>query len=135
MVDDLLNDYTDGQVAAILNERGLHPGKGGVFRGRLIGNIRRTYGLKSRYERLREAGMLTAKEIANRLSIGERTVREWHEAGLLRGFLANDKEVYLFEPPGPDAPTKCLGQKLSKRRQILEANNQQECTKEVQYEA
>jgi len=135
MVDDLLNDHTDGQVAAILNERGLHPGKGGVFRGRLIGNIRRTYGLKSRYERLREAGMLTAKEIANRLSIGERTVREWHEAGLLRGFLANDKEVYLFEPLGPNAPTKCLGQKLSKRRQILEANNQQDRTKEVQYEA
>jgi len=135
MVDNLLNDYTDEQVAAILNERDLHPGKGGLFRGRLIGNIRRAYGLKSRYERLREAGMLTAKEIANHLSIEECTVKEWRKAGLLRGYLANDKEVYLFEPPGPNAPTKCMGQKLSKRRQIFEANNLQDRTKEVQYEA
>lgn len=135
IVDHLLNDYTDEQVAAILNERGLHPGKGGVFRGRLIGNIRRSYGLKNHYERLREAGMLTAREMASRLAVQERTVKEWHKVGLLRGYLANDKEVYLFEPPGPNAPTKCLGQKLSKRRQILEAKNLPDRTKEVQYEA
>ena len=47
MIDDLLNEGTDEQVATILNERGLHPGKGGSFQGRTIGRIRRTYGLKS----------------------------------------------------------------------------------------
>jgi len=55
-IDVLLNEYTDAQVATILNERGLHPGKGGSFRGQIIGSIRRSYGLKSRYERLREPG-------------------------------------------------------------------------------
>ncbi len=40
MVDNLLNEHTDEQVAAILNDRDLHPGKGGAFRGRLVGNIR-----------------------------------------------------------------------------------------------
>ena len=29
MIDSLLNEYTDGQIAAILNARGLHAGKGG----------------------------------------------------------------------------------------------------------
>jgi DNA invertase Pin-like site-specific DNA recombinase len=135
LVDDLLNEYTDEQIAAILNERGLHPGKGGVFRGRLIGNIRRAYGLKNHYERLREAGMLTIGEMASRLGIDERTVREWLKAGLLHGYLGNDKGVYLFEPPGPNAPTKHLGLKLSKRHNILEAKNILDCTKEVQYEA
>ena len=68
-IDALLNEYTDAQVATILNERGLHPGKGGSFRGLIIGSIRRSYGLKSRYERLREAGMLTVKEMAKALGV------------------------------------------------------------------
>ena len=46
MIDDLLNEGTDAQVATILNERGLHPGKGGSFQG-VIGRIRRTYGLRA----------------------------------------------------------------------------------------
>jgi DNA invertase Pin-like site-specific DNA recombinase len=135
MVDDLLDEYTDEQVAAILNERGLHPGKGGVFHGRIIGNIRRSYGLKNHYDRLREAGMLTDRELASRLGVNAKTVRQWCKAGLLRGYLGNDKGVYLFEPPGSNAPTKHLGVKLSKRRKILEPKNITDRTKEVQYEA
>ena len=135
MVDNLLNEHTDEQVAVILNDRDLHPGKGGAFRGRLVGNIRRAYGLKSHYDRLREAGMLTAQEMACRLAVDKKTVMEWRQAGLLRGYLSNDREVYLFEPPGPDAPTKRMGQKLSKRRQILEAKSIPDRAKEVQYES
>jgi DNA invertase Pin-like site-specific DNA recombinase len=121
LVDSLLNQYTDGQVAAILNERGLKTGKGSIFRGRLIGNIRRAFGLKSRYDRLQEMGKLTIREMANRLSIDVHTVRAWHTAGLLQGYLGNDRNVYLFDPPGPNPPTKQMGQKLSDRRQIIEA--------------
>ena len=118
MIDGLLNEYTDEQVATILNERGLHPGKGGSFQGRTIGGIRRAYGLKSRYERLREAGMLTVEEMAKVLGIAKGTVKVWHKAGLLCGYVSNDKGICLFEPPGPDAPTKIQGRKLAKRRRF-----------------
>jgi DNA invertase Pin-like site-specific DNA recombinase len=112
MIDALLNDYTDAQVATILNERGLQPGKGGSFQGRTIGCIRRSYRLKSRFERLRQAGMLTVEEMAKALGIRKSTVIAWHKAGLLRGYASNNRGVCLFEPPGLDAPTKKNGTKI-----------------------
>lgn len=123
LVDTLLNEHTDEQIAAILNERGLKTGKGSIFRGRLIGNIRRAFGLKCRYDRLREKGKLTVQEMASQLSLNIQTVRAWHKAGLLQAYLGNDREVYLFDPPGPHIPTKRMGQKLSDRCQLTEAKS------------
>ena len=134
-IDTLLNEYTDKQVAAILNERGLHPGKGGSFRGPIIGRIRRTYGLKSRYEHLRESRMLTGQEVAEALGINVKTVHVWHKAGLLRGYVSDDKGACLFEPPGQDAPTKIPGRKLAKRRRFPPSEIMLDRAKEVQYES
>ncbi|MCX6056579.1 MAG: hypothetical protein NTW69_00270 [Chloroflexi bacterium] len=135
MVDALLNEYTDQQIAEILNERGIHPGKGGIFRGRLVGNIRRQYNLINRFERLRAKGLLTVQEIAERLEITWVTVRKWRQAGLLRGYAYDDKNDYLYEPPSEDAPTKSMGQKLSKRCRFPQVELGSLCTKEVQYES
>ena len=132
-IDDLLNEYTDEQIALILNERGLHPGKGGDFDGPLVGRVRRAYGLKSRYERLRAAGMLSAEELAQLLAIKKVTVNAWRQAGLLRWHAYDDRRGYLYETPGPNPPTKCQGRKLAKRRLFTEVPS--EPTKEVQYEA
>jgi hypothetical protein len=133
LVDDLLNAGTDEQVAAILNERGLRSGKGEAFSGRLVANIRRAYGLKTRYERLRAAGMLTTEEIAAVLGIRQGTVKDWYHAGLIQGYIYNDKHSCLYAPPGPDAPTKCQGRKLAKRRRFAELPAER--AKEVQYAA
>jgi DNA invertase Pin-like site-specific DNA recombinase len=132
-IDTLLNEYTDEQIAAILNERRLHTGKGGAFNGRLVGNVRRSYGLKGRYERLREAGMLSAEEVAKVLAVKKGTVKAWRKAGLLRGHAYDDKNNYLYEPPGPNPPTKCQGRKLAKRRLFTKIPSER--AKEVQYEA
>lgn len=134
MIDALLNEHTDQQIATILNERDLHPGKGGTFHGRLVARVRREHGLKSRYERLREAGMLTAQEMAEALSVDKKTVMVWRRAGLLRGHIYNAKNSCLFEPPGPDAPTKRQGRKLVDRRRFPTSEFIPESTKEVQYE-
>ena len=134
MIDTLLNEYTDQQIATILNERGLHPGKGGVFHKRLVARVRRDHGLKSRYERLREAGMLTVDEMAKALAVDKKTVMAWRRAALLRGHAYNAKSSCLFEPPGPDAPKKRQGQKLADRRCFPVSEFIPECTKEVQYE-
>ena len=58
-IDRLLDQYTEGEIAAQLNQRGLRSGKGGLFKCKSIAHIRRAYRLKSRYDRLRETGMLT----------------------------------------------------------------------------
>jgi len=134
-IDTLLNEYTDQQIATILNKRGLHPGKGGTFKGYIVTKLRCTHGLKSRYERLRAAGMLTIGEVAQVLAIAERTVKQWRKAGLLRGYAYNDKNSCLYEPPGGGAPAKCQGRKLSKRRRFAEPEIVPECMKEVQCEA
>jgi len=135
MIDSLLNKYTDQQVANILNERGLCPGKSDTFHRRLVARVRREHGLKSRYERLRVGGMLTADEMAEALGVCRGTVMTWRKAGLLRGHVYNAKNSCLFEPPGPDAPTKLQGQKLADRRRFPDSEFIPESSKEVQYEA
>ena len=105
-VDRLLDDHTDGQIAAMLNERGWHPGKGGMFTQSIVAWIQYHYRLRSRFDRLREAGMLTQPEIAHQLGVSEPTVRSWRRNGLLKAHVYNDKPAYVYEPVGTNAPRK-----------------------------
>ena len=80
----------------------------------------REYRLKSRYDRLRDAGKLTMTEIAEQLNVSTNTVKVWRRNGLLRGHAYNDKNECLFDPLDANAPTKSQGQKLSARRRFPE---------------
>ena len=82
----------------------------------MIRNIRDEYGLRSREQRLRDAGMLTLTEMASRLGVPAKTVKVWHHAGLITGHPFNDKGQCLYPPPGPNPPTRAQGRKLSERR-------------------
>jgi len=127
-IDRLLDQYTDGEIAAQLNQQGLRSGKGGRFTRITIENIRRSYRLKSRYDRLRETGMLTVREIAKRLGIVTGTAHAWRELGILKGQAYNTRE-YLFEPLSGPKPIAWRGKKLSDPQRfgkVLSAN-----TKEV----
>ena len=101
-VDRLLNDHTDGEIAAILNERGYRSGYGHAFTSKLVYGVRTNYALKSRYERLRERGLLRSNEMAARFAVARSTINEWHRAGRLRGHACNDIPRFLYEIP--DAP-------------------------------
>ena len=68
-IDRLLDHYTYPQIASLLNDRGLHSGVGKNFSARIVARIRKRYGLTSRYDRLRKAGMLTVDEMAVTLGI------------------------------------------------------------------
>lgn len=114
-IDRLLAEYTETEIATQLNERGLRSGKGREFTHRLVGNVRRGYHLKSRYSRLREAGLLTAAEMAADLGVCQTTVHAWHHHGLLRGHAYNAKEQYLYDPVEHDRPIKQQGHKRSER--------------------
>jgi hypothetical protein len=131
-VDRLLDDHTDSQVAAILNERGWHPGKGGLFTKAVIACIQNHYRLRSRFDRLREAGMLTQAEIADQLGVSWSTIQNWRRIGLLKAHAYNDKQ-YLYEPVGKNPPRKW--QRVKRRELRRSQTASPEKTKEVQDEA
>ena len=116
-IDRLLNDHTDGEVAKILNERGYRSGYGLAFTPKLVSVVRERYALKSRYQRLRDRGLLKSDEIAKQLGVAGSTVHKWRKAGLLRGHVYCDAGYCLFEIPDPPL-TKKPGQSLSRRPPI-----------------
>jgi hypothetical protein len=129
-IDRLLDHHTSGGIARILNERGFRPGMGGAFSTQMVRNITQRYRLRSRYDRLREAGMLTSDEMARRLGVTRGTVNIWRRHGLLHGRHCGDQD-YLYPAPDANAPVKSPGRKLSKRRPFPPLTLG--LTKEVQY--
>ena len=105
-VDRLLDDYTQGQIAAILSHKGMHTVDGKPLTRMNIRYIQETYGLLSRYDRLRSRGMLTMAEMGERLNVAPLTVKCWNQAGFLMSYPYNDKNECLFEPPGDNAPVR-----------------------------
>jgi len=114
-ISELAERHTDRQIAEILNERGHRSGRGRAFNHEIIKSLRKRYGLKSCFEHHRGAGMLTAAEMADRLSVCLGTISNWRKAGLLSGYLVNDKNEYLYDHPGSDPPVKSQGKKFVDR--------------------
>ena len=100
-IDRLLNQHTSTEIAGILNERGLRTGEGNRFILPRVKSIERLYALKSRYDRLRAAGMLTRFEVAHLLGITTYRIERYRKLGLLRGHLYNSNAEYLYETPDP----------------------------------
>ena len=132
-IDTLLDHYTDAQIAAILNQRGYVSGAGKPFHARIVYNMVRIYRLKNRYQRLRDAGLLTVQEIADLLGTTTQTATTWRRHGLLLAYPYNDKNECLYEHPGNEAPTKIQGRKLAQRRRFPKVASN--VPQEVQYEA
>ncbi|MCP4398132.1 MAG: recombinase family protein [bacterium] len=112
-VDRLLDEYTDGQIAKLLPTRCPQARKS--YTRNNMYRLRKSYGLKSRYDRLRDAGMLTQKEMSELLGVCEMTVRIWRNQGFLKAHRYNDKPEYLYEHPGKTLPEKMQGVKFSVR--------------------
>jgi DNA invertase Pin-like site-specific DNA recombinase len=115
-IDRLLDDSTDRHIAEVLNQRGWRSGKGEPFNTTIIARLRKVYGLTDRYTRLRACGLLTVEEIATKLGVCTKTVKQWRDAGLLTAHAYTDKPECLYElPTGDTIPTKQQGRKLSTR--------------------
>jgi DNA invertase Pin-like site-specific DNA recombinase len=133
-IDRLLDHNTHQQIADIFNEHSeFKPGKASRFNRAMINRIQRDYGLKSRYDRLRGAGMLTQKEVAQLLGVSTQTVcRRWKH-GLLKRYPYNDKQEFLYEHPGETNVLNTKGLRLPEQRQPLQFDNNR--SNEVQCEA
>ena len=132
-IDRLLDRHTDGSIASILNDRGQVSGSGKPFHPIMVQKIRRAYNLMSRYQRLREDGLLTLHEIAEELRVHEQTIKTWRDNGLLLAVPFNDKNECLYPRPDENAPLKRQGIKLSERRLPAEVLSNR--TDEVQCDA
>ena len=131
-IDQLLAHHTYPEIAAILNARGLRSGNRRAFTAAIVAKIQDHYQLMPRYDRLRQAGMLTREEMATLLGISQSQVKVWRQQGLLRAHAYTAKPDWLYEHPGDHPPRKAQGVKLSQRR-LPEFTPEQ--AKEVQCEA
>ena len=94
-----------------LEYRIIKSGAGKPFNSKIVSRLRREYGLKSRFERLRNQGMLTLSEIAQLLGISACHVKIWKHHGILKAHTYNDKNECLYEHPGDNPPRKMQGRK------------------------
>ena len=113
-IDRLLDEHTDLEIAQILNKQGMLTGKGHEFDVAAVQRVRCGNGLKNLFERLREKGMLTTQELAEKLQVSAHTIKDWNNHGLLHGHHYNDKHQCLYEPSG-DYPVKGMHKYTAKR--------------------
>jgi len=105
-IDQLLDHHNYSEIAVLLNARGYKTGGGLEFDSVTISRIRIAYHLKDRYDRLRERGLLTLSEIAEKRKVSVETIRRWQRHGVLRGHPYNDQNACLYKDPGPTGPKK-----------------------------
>ena len=99
-MDRLLDDYNYEDVARILNEKGFRTGGGVALTSSGVSYIRIAYGLKSRFDRLRERGLLTMSEVSSKLGLSVETVYRHQQLGILRAHPYDGQNRCLFEDPG-----------------------------------
>jgi len=99
-IDRLLENHSEIDIAAILNENGFVSGTKTQFTPNMVSAIRRRHGLKDRYTRFREAGMLTLDEVVKELGVSDATIKEWRNKGLLK--VQRARCELLYEKPDSD---------------------------------
>jgi DNA invertase Pin-like site-specific DNA recombinase len=112
LVDKLLNNHIYSEIADILNQQGLRPGgsarpgrSSARFTALRVAYLVHQYALRSRYDRLRDRGMLTKTEAAARLRIHEATLIRWAGYGIVKRHAYN-AHAYLYELPDSNLPIK-----------------------------
>ena len=133
-IDELLGQYTDAEIAGILNKEGKRSGMGLSFSPITVGTIRRKYGLKSRYERLREQGLLTLNEISEKIQLPETTIRLWAKKGVMKTHKYNDKNSCLYELDESHLIEKLKSAKRKGKRSQEYMEKVSNRNSEVQYE-
>ncbi len=112
-IEALLEHHTDGEVASMLNQRGLETGAGASFSIPSIRWVRHSAGLKSLKQRLCAAGWLTMLEFSAKLGVSYSTLKEWRRKGLIHGRPASDGGTWLFDPNQHHPPPKSMSKSLS----------------------
>jgi DNA invertase Pin-like site-specific DNA recombinase len=101
----VFHNHVYAEIADILNRQGLRPGGSArprrsstTFTALRVAYLVHRYKVRSRYDRLRDCGMLTAAEAATHLGVHEATVVHWAEHGIITRH-AHNAHAYLYELP------------------------------------
>ncbi len=95
-LDALLESCSDREAARKLNERGHRNWQGQSFTAKKVSFVRRTYKLKSRFERLHDRGFVDAPALADQLDVSATTIHKWDRAGLLQRELYGNTRRCLY---------------------------------------
>lgn len=96
-VDELTEDHIPSEIAAILNSQGYRLWNGGMYSQKSVKYIIRAYGLKRRYQRLREKGYITLREKMAELGVTRMEIMQMRKEGKVVFFRATEKKEYLYE--------------------------------------
>lgn len=106
-IDRLLDNHTDSEIADALNAAGYEPPIGERFSIWMVWKIRKAHRLKSRFDRLRDRGLLTLDEMAEALNVNPQTVKGRALRGQLESVAYNDRGQRLYALPGPPKKIPC----------------------------
>jgi len=123
LLDQLLDTHTDREAAMQLNELGHHNWQGQGFTAKKVALIRRVYNLKSRFQRLRDRGLLTGVELAAQLKVSTTTIHTWGRQGLLRREIYGSPARCLYKPLGSKIPVKGNGGRNAKPPKLITAQS------------
>lgn len=99
-LDELLETCSDQTAAEALNKLGHRNWRGEYFTVKKVMLVRRTYELKSHYERLRALGFLTIAEMCEHCDVSTTCIHTWARAGLLQHVRwgGGAKSLYALQP-------------------------------------
>jgi len=117
-IDALLEDYCDRQVADVLNRQGRKTWQDEPYNLKKIAHIRWAFNLKCRFSRLRDRGLLTAKEMSVRHGVTITTINTWGRHGLLKKHRYDNLQRCLYEPLDPNAIVKGKGGRPPKQQSL-----------------
>ncbi len=98
-IDTLLDEYTDAQVARVLNERGLQTGAGDPFDAVSVQWVRFSAKLPSLKARLLAAGMLTTRQLTEKTGVPRTTISRWRTQGLIKSRMCAESGEWLYWLP------------------------------------
>ena len=101
-LDALLDEYTDAQVAHVLNRRGLRSGAGEAFDTHSVKCVRHSHKLKSLKPRLLEEGWLTGRQTQAKLGVSRPTLGRWRRTDQIKARICTDLGEWLYWLP-PEA--------------------------------
>ena len=104
-IDQLIDTYTDREIADVLNERGVRTVVTTPWTA-VSADCARSMASPDRRTRLLTQGLLTPQDVAARYGVVLSTVHLWRRRGLLRAHPINDRGDYLYEIPPEDLPAK-----------------------------
>ena len=83
----------------MLNARGLRTGAGAAFDAISIQWLRFSAKIPSLKQRLLAEGMLTTKQLSEKLGVKRSTIGRWRSQGLIDARICNDAGEWLYRPP------------------------------------